>query len=177
MKFLSAAVALVAFAPLPDQVSAGSVSFFDPSQVPIKVDTTQDFPVKGDNPLMYCTSPANYLLQIDQVDLSPNPPKPGQSLTIKASGTLLDKIEKGATVSLEVKWGLITLVKQTVDLCDQIKNVDLTCPLEKGKMVLTKKVDLPKQIPPGKYSVLADVYTKDQRQVTCLKADNLEFKM
>lgn len=79
----------------------------------------------------------------------------GQSLTIKASGTLLDKVEKGATVALEVKWGLITLVKQTVDLCDQIKNVDLTCPLEKGKMVLTKQVDLPKQIPPVSHSAFS----------------------
>lgn len=28
----------------------------------------------------------------------------------------------------------------------------------------------------GKYSVLADVYTKDQKKVTCLKADGIEFK-
>jgi hypothetical protein len=61
---------------------------------------------------------------------------------------LLERIEKGATVNLEVKWGLITLIKQTVDLCDELKNVDLECPLEKGEMVLTKEVDLPKQIPP-----------------------------
>lgn len=51
-------------------------------------------------------------------------------------------------MNLEVKWGLITLIKQTVDLCDELKNVDLECPLEKGEMVLTKEVDLPKQIPP-----------------------------
>lgn len=51
-------------------------------------------------------------------------------------------------MSLEVKWGLITLISQTVDLCDELKNVDMECPLEKGAMVLTKQVDLPKQIPP-----------------------------
>jgi hypothetical protein len=51
-------------------------------------------------------------------------------------------------VNVEVKWGVITLVKQTMDLCDQIENVDLKCPLEKGRMTLTKQVDLPKQIPP-----------------------------
>lgn len=69
-------------------------------------------------------------------------------MTISAKGILLERIEKGATVNLEVKWGLITLIKQTVDLCDELKNVDLECPLEKGEMVLTKEVDLPKQIPP-----------------------------
>jgi len=72
----------------------------------------------------------------------------GQTLTIEAAGTLHEKIEKGATVLLEVKYGLITLIRQTVDLCEQIENVDLHCPLEKGDMVLKKQVELPKQIPP-----------------------------
>ncbi|KAJ5172726.1 MD-2-related lipid-recognition [Penicillium capsulatum] len=172
MKFLSAVTLLLA-TPL---VSAASFpSFFDPSQARIRVDPTQDFPVAGENPLSFCANPADHLLEIDRVDLSPNPPKPGTTLNIKASGVLKETVEKGATVNLEVKWGLITLVKQTVDLCDQIKNVDLTCPLENGDLVLEKQVDLPKQIPPGKYSVLADVYTKDQKQVTCLKTDNIQF--
>lgn len=29
----------------------------------------------------------------------------------------------------------------------------------------------------GKYSVLADVYNKDQEQVTCLKADDIVFHL
>lgn len=126
-------------------------------------------------------------------------PASGDTLTITASGTFHETITKGAIVNVEVKWGVITLVKQTMDLCEQIENVDLKCPLEKGKMTLTKQVDLPKQIPPvsslrskqcksiipemlttssqGRYSVLADVYTEDKRKVTCLKADNIEFKI
>lgn len=73
MKFLSA-VALLLATPL---VSAASFqSFFDPSQAPIQVDTTEDFPVEGDNPLVYCDNPANHVLQIESVDLSPNPPQP-----------------------------------------------------------------------------------------------------
>ena len=72
----------------------------------------------------------------------------GETLTITASGTFHETIEEGAVVNVEVKWGVIILVKQTMDLCDQIENVDLKCPLEKGKMVLTKQVDLPQQIPP-----------------------------
>lgn len=101
-------------------------------------------------------------------------------------------------MNLEVKYGLITLVRQTADLCEQIVNVDLECPLEKGEMTLTKQVELPRQIPPvrdslwyttidveinqvminqqGKYTVHADVYTKDDKHVTCLQARNIEFK-
>lgn len=51
-------------------------------------------------------------------------------------------------MALVVKWGLITLISQTVDLCEQIKEVDLECPLEKGPMTLTKDVKLPNAIPP-----------------------------
>ncbi|CAG8136580.1 unnamed protein product [Penicillium salamii] len=171
MKFSPASL-LVLAAPL---VNAAAFSIFDPTQVSLKAGATQDFPVEGDNPLNYCAKPDNYKLEIKSVDLSPNPPAAGTKLKIHAEGTILERIEKGATVNLEVKWGLITLIKQTVDLCDELKNVDLECPLEKGRMVLTKEVDLPNQIPPGSYSVLADVYNQKQQQVTCLKADNIKF--
>lgn len=72
----------------------------------------------------------------------------GQTLTIDAKGTVQQEIQKGATVLIEVKYGLITLLKQSVDLCDQIENVDLQCPVKEGDLAITKQVDLPKQIPP-----------------------------
>lgn len=49
---------------------------------------------------------------------------------------------------LQVKYGLIRIINQEADLCDNLKNVDLECPLKKGPMELTKDVDLPKEIPP-----------------------------
>jgi hypothetical protein len=177
MKLLSATAAL--FGLLAPVSAAGSLAarapaFFDIAQTPIK--TTAGGPVNGNNPLTYCADPSDYSLDIHTVDLTPNPPLPGQTLTIEAAGTLRERIEKGATVLLEVKYGLITLIRQTADLCEQIENVDLHCPLEKGDMVLKKQVELPKQIPPGKYSVHADVYNNDGVQVTCLEAQNIEFK-
>ena len=72
----------------------------------------------------------------------------GQKLTIEAVGTTSQKIEDGAYVDIQVKYGLIKLVSTRADLCEQIGNVDLKCPVEKGKITLTKDVDIPKQIPP-----------------------------
>ncbi|KAE8131470.1 putative ML domain protein [Aspergillus pseudotamarii] len=173
MKFLSSAAALlVCLAPV--STTARSVDFFKSSQSPIIQE--QGKPVAGNNPLQYCDDPADDILDIKQVDLSPNPPLPGKTLVITASGTLHEKIEDGAYVLLEVKYGLITLLRQTANLCEQLVNVDLKCPLGPGDMTLTKQVDLPKQIPPGKYTVQADVYTKDNERITCLKALNIEFK-
>ncbi|KAJ5547980.1 Phosphatidylglycerol/phosphatidylinositol transfer protein [Penicillium frequentans] len=175
MKFLSATLLLGA----PLLASAASVpKLLDPWQMPLQVDIQDKVSVPGENPLVYCGNPDSYTLKIDSVTLSPNPPKRiGQKLTITASGTVGDEVVKGAYVNLVVKYGLITLISQTADLCEQLGNVDLQCPLKEGKMVLTKEVELPKQIPPGKYSVMADVYNEDDTQVTCLEANNISFNL
>ena len=34
-----------------------------------------DLDVPGSNPLKYCEDPSDYLLELDSVDLDPNPPK------------------------------------------------------------------------------------------------------
>jgi len=127
--------------------------------------------VPGENPLEFCEESKDYILDIKNVDLDPNPPEAGQTLTIKAKGDFSEEIDEGAYVFLEVKYGLIKILSLKEDLCDTLKNVDKTCPLEKGETVITRDVDLPQRIPPGKYTVKADVYTKDDRKITCLQSE------
>ena len=61
---------------------------------------------------------------------------------------MYETIEDGAYVVLQVKYGLIRLISTTASLCEQIKNVDMECPIEPGILTITKSVDLPKEIPP-----------------------------
>jgi hypothetical protein len=129
------------------------------------------FPVPGKNPLRFCTDPKHYILNITNVDLSPNPPVPGSTLNITASGIFSKNVDPGATLFLQVKYGLITLIRQEADMCDRIGNVDLTCPLKKGEMDLTKSVEIPKQVPKGTYSVIADVKSVDGEAVTCMMSE------
>ncbi|KIW32364.1 uncharacterized protein PV07_03916 [Cladophialophora immunda] len=134
------------------------------------VDEEPKFKVPGKNPLNFCADPKDYILTVDYVDLSPNPPLPGQKLTITANGTFSKDIDPGATVFLQVKYGLITLIKQEADLCDNLPKIDITCPLKEGVMTLKKEVDIPKQVPPGKYTVLADVNTVDKEKISCMES-------
>lgn len=73
MKFLSAASLLVLTAPL---ANAAAFSIFDPTQASLKVTDNGKYPVNGENPLQYCAKPDNYKLEIESVDLAPNPPLP-----------------------------------------------------------------------------------------------------
>ncbi|KAL5403296.1 Phosphatidylglycerol/phosphatidylinositol transfer protein [Paraphaeosphaeria minitans] len=130
------------------------------------------FKVPGDNPLYFCEDPKDYILDITNVDLDPNPPLPGQTLSIAAKGDFSKEIEEGSKMHLTVRYNnLITLINQDADTCETVKKADLECPLKKGEMKLTKDVDLPQQIPPGKYNVKAEVKTKDGDAITCLTAE------
>jgi len=128
------------------------------------------FKVPGKNPLYFCADPKDYIGQIDFVDLVPNPPVPGQKLTVTANGTFSKDIDPGATVFLQVKYGLITLIKQEADLCDNLPKIDITCPIKEGVLAIEKEVDIPKQVPPGKYTVLADVNTVDKEKIVCMES-------
>lgn len=80
----------------------------------------EEFPVPGEQPLFFCKDPKDYILEVHNVDLVPNPPVPGEQLKIIANGTFSEDIEDGATVFLQVKYGLITLIKQEADMCAQL---------------------------------------------------------
>ncbi|KAG0639818.1 hypothetical protein HOY80DRAFT_885817 [Tuber brumale] len=109
--------------------------------------------IPGENPLKHCDGDhSDDVLTIEKVDLIPNPPIPGERLIIRAVGVLRDVVTKGAYVDVTVKYGLITLIKESLDICDHVKEVDLECPIDQGKLALTKVVDIPKQIPPVGFS-------------------------
>ena len=42
----------------------------------VAINDDEDFPVPGKNPLKFCAKPDDNILNIDHVDLDPNPPKP-----------------------------------------------------------------------------------------------------
>lgn len=72
MKLTTATALLALVAPL--RVSAASLPIF--GQSPLNALDGETFPVEGENPLYYCSDPSSNILEIQSVDLSPNPPVP-----------------------------------------------------------------------------------------------------
>jgi hypothetical protein len=62
LPFVAAATAFTIFSPSDKQGSQLRL-LEEPNKIP------------GDNPLEFCQEPAEYLLEIDNVDLDPNPPQ------------------------------------------------------------------------------------------------------
>jgi ML domain len=105
--------------------------------------------VPGKSPVEICSlSPSDDLVDIKYINLTPNPPEAGQTLAIDALGLLKVDIDEGSYANFEVKYGFIKLLSGTADLCEKAAEVDLQCPIEKGKVRVQTLVDLPAQIPP-----------------------------
>lgn len=68
MKFVIAVLSLV----LSFSATSNTLSFRGGDQTILD----EKFLVPGNNPLNFCQEPSEYVLNIDHVDLAPNPPKP-----------------------------------------------------------------------------------------------------
>ncbi|KAF7349922.1 hypothetical protein MVEN_01292900 [Mycena venus] len=107
----------------------------------------------------------------------PDPPKPGQDLTIIAKGTALRRIEDGAFADVLVKVGLIKVINRRFDICEEARkaNASVTCPIEEGEYEVKQTVRLPREIPPAKFTVEVHGYTVDDGDMLCLKL-NADFR-
>lgn len=136
----------------------------------VGVDGLDDRPVPGDSPIVQCQAHESQILTLLSVTIDPNPPTRGANLTFIAEGYLTKDIEEGAYVEVDVRYGYIRLIHQQFDLCEEIGKVDLECPVKKGKQIITKEVEIPNEVPPGKYIINARAFTKDDEFITCLSA-------
>jgi hypothetical protein len=84
--------------------------------------------------------------RIDYIKLNPATPVRGENLHIDFKGKLKETVYDGAYVRLTVKYRYVQLIKKVFDLCDEIQKIDEKCPLEKGDLLISKDVQLPKAI-------------------------------
>jgi len=130
-----------------------------------------DNKIPGNSPLVLCPGEhGDDIVWIDQVDLDPNPPLAGHDLEFRAHGYVKKPIKQGAYANVTIKYGVIKLLTTQLNLCDQMQNVNVTCPIEKGPLEIAKTVHLPGEIPPGRYTVHVAVHNNDDESITCLDA-------
>ncbi|KAF7966635.1 hypothetical protein HWV62_37593 [Athelia sp. TMB] len=114
-------------------------------------------------------------IEIKSIEVSPDPPQPGQDLTVKVHAYVNQRIEEGAYADVTVKLGLIKLLHKQFDVCEEARNAeaDVQCPVEVGDYTVSQTVALPKEIPRAKFVVEVKGYTAEDDDMLCvnLKVD------
>jgi hypothetical protein len=110
------------------------------------------------------------IIQIQSIDVSPDPPQPGEDLTVTVSAYVTEIIEEGAYADVTVKLGLVKILQTQLDICEEARkaNASIQCPVETGEYTVSETIALPKEIPPAKFVVNVRGYTVDDDDMLCL---------
>ncbi|KAI9297371.1 hypothetical protein K502DRAFT_280586, partial [Neoconidiobolus thromboides FSU 785] len=99
-----------------------------------------------------CGSPSDAFL-VSKVALFPRLPERGQNVTVTITGTAQQQIIEGTKAHVIAKLGLITVIEKDYDFCKEIEEGSTKCPIQKGDNVIIKVVEVPANIPSGRYVV------------------------
>ncbi|SES42110.1 ML domain-containing protein [Actinokineospora terrae] len=108
--------------------------------------------------------------QLDSLTVTPDPPVPGQRLTVDVGFRVTERIEVGASAAVTAKVGLVTLLRKVFDIDEELKEAggDLRLPLEPGSYRFRHDVDLPREIPATKFAIVVRGSTADDDELLCL---------
>jgi len=109
--------------------------------------------------------------KIGSVVIKPDPPIKGQAITITVTGTLANKVANG-TISLDLKFGPITIFNHVEPLCLELLNI--TCPVPAGAFSrVVAPGPIPASTPSGTYTAHA-VFTdtsSGSKEIACINVD------
>ncbi|KAF5375097.1 hypothetical protein D9758_000202 [Tetrapyrgos nigripes] len=110
------------------------------------------------------------IIRVKSIVVKPDPPKPGEDMTMTVVGTASEVVEDGAYADVTVKLGLIKLLTKRFDVCEEAQkaNATIQCPVEKGDHTVVQTVALPKEIPQAKFKVKVEGYSVDDEPLLCL---------
>ncbi|TCD61313.1 ERI1 exoribonuclease member 3 [Steccherinum ochraceum] len=113
---------------------------------------------------------SGFPLHVESIEITPDPPRPGEDLTVTAKGVADITIEDGAYAEVAVKVGRIKILQKEFNLCEEAlkANASIQCPVSEGDHEITHTVALPKEIPPAPFNVHIDGYTVDDEDLLCL---------
>lgn len=115
--------------------------------------------------------PSRDAITVESVRLSPDPPVPGQNLTIQGWGNLRAPIHQGSTADVLVRVGLTPVHRERLDLCAaaEREQFPVQCPAKPGEYHLEHTTFVPKNIPRGlRYTAHVTAENHQAQPLLCL---------
>ncbi|KAJ1299712.1 hypothetical protein OPQ81_005038 [Rhizoctonia solani] len=132
-------------------------------------------PVPGNATIHHCqNSGQDEIAVFDSIDMTPQVLRKNADLNVTVSGQLRQLIEDGAMLEIKVKYSVlpVPIVRRKYPLCEMLKHAGISCPIPAGALGFNKTWHIPNtSIPPGRYHINVNAYTKDKTPIVCLNID------
>merc|ERR1711976_253875 len=123
-----------------------------------------------------CGSGSDHI-KIDKVVIKPDPPVRGKNFTITASGVLDEKVT-GGSVTADINYGVVPVLKKTEDLCDVLKKAHQLdpsvqeCPVPSQTQTLASPpILIPSDAPAGHYHGKVSAVDQNKQEIICIALD------
>ena len=104
---------------------------------------------------------------MNNLTVEPFPPKIGGSVRIAFNADLTKVVSAGSTVNVNARYGIITIIDDTYDLCSMYPG----CPIQPQNIDVDETADIPSIIPQGRYRVLVQAFDQDKVEIICIDVD------
>lgn len=110
------------------------------------------------------------LFALRSFTLSPDPPRRSRMLSVRVAGDLATALT-GGTLNYTVTFGIIPIVQDSLSLCEALALEPKIpqCPLRSGEWDVRHEVEMPREVPFGRYNVRAAAWDLEGRQIFCVE--------
>ncbi|GMG98396.1 hypothetical protein Nepgr_000236 [Nepenthes gracilis] len=113
-------------------------------------------------PVKYCDKKGDYAVEVNGIEISPDPVAVGKPATFSISASTGEEIS-GGKVLIDVSYFGVHVHTETHDLCEET-----SCPVSSGDFVLSHTQTLPGFTPPGIYTLKMEMENENKRQLSCI---------
>lgn len=110
----------------------------------------------------YCDKKGEYAVEVQDIQISPDPIVPGKPATFTISASAGEAISGGKVV-IEVSLFGVHVHTESHNLCEET-----SCPISGGNFELSHSQMLPGFTPPGSYTLKMKMEDESKHQLTCI---------
>lgn len=110
------------------------------------------------------------LFHIHAFSMTPDPPKRSRQLAVRVAGELSETLQ-GGLLNYTVMYGVIPIVQDSLELCEALRMEPKIpqCPLKGGNWDVTHEVEMPREVPFGRYTVKAQAWSPQGKRIFCVE--------
>ena len=128
---------------------------------------TKIWPFTGVPTITYCNTTSTPLI-INSFTISPDDIEPDETVTATLKSTLVGETVTSGTIKVTGTVDKYPILNEQYDLCDELPNVGLSCPLAPGPYDISEQVQIGSIPISGTATATAELYDQSSNELACI---------
>merc|ERR1712129_423021 len=133
----------------------------------LAVSANQKQIIGGTPEVTFCNTSLTPLI-VNGYSLEPNDIHSNENVTLKINSTLSEDVSNG-TIHIDAKVRIIPVYDKTLNLCTELAQANMSCPLKKGPYDFEKTLAIPNIPVHGQITATVTINDQNAKQLLCMQ--------